>query len=253
MQTKDFPRGIPAANDYLLFQTADGITKSCLISELPNSPSDSGGGGTGGTTANYPPTMKLWIEGSLIDKSGNSNNATSVIGTNPTVIVGLDGKNVLHWDGSSSQELQISPFLADATEATVYVVFSNSANNNYNLIRTKNIDDYWRFSNNGKGYFGTFLSGRVNEYPSEMPLEGSHLVSIHAKDNSYEVLINNFGKGVQDLNFDPGDRFRIGTNDKNFNGDIALILVYDSWIDKESQSHEDIVAAIKSNYPSLVI
>jgi hypothetical protein len=253
MQIKDFPRGIPSSNDYLLFQTADGITKSCLISELPNSPPDSGGG-TGEASANYLSGMKLWIEnGNLLDKSGNSNNATSVIGTSPTVAIGLDNKNVLRWNGSASQELQISPFLTDATEATVYVVFTISTNNNYNLIRTKNLDDYWRFSNDGNGYIGTFLAGRVNAYPSEMPLEGSHLISIHAKNNSYEVLVNNLGKGVQDLSFDPGDRFRIGTNDKNFNGDIALILVYDSWIDKESQDHEDIVAAIKSNYPSLAI
>jgi hypothetical protein len=253
MQIKDFPRGIPSSSDFLLFQTADGITKSCLISELPNSPSDSGGG-TGGTTANYLSGMKLWIEGgSLVDKSGNANNATSVSGTNPTVIVGLDGKNVLRWDGSGNQELQISPFLSEATEATVYVVFTNSANNNYNLIRTKNLDDYWRFLNDGNGYIGTFLSERVNTYPSGMPLDGSHLISIHAKANSYEVLLDNIGKGIQDLNFDAGDRFRIGTNDKNFNGDIALILVYDSWVDKESQSHEDIIAAIKSNYPSLAI
>jgi hypothetical protein len=253
MQIKGFPRGIPSSGDFLLFQTADGVTKSCLISELPNSPSDSGRG-TGGTTANYPSGMKLWIEGgSLIDKSGNSNNASSVIGTNPTAMVGLDGKNVLRWDGSGSQELQILPFLTDATEATVYVVFTNSANNNYNLIRTKNIDDYWRFSNDGNGYIGTFLSGRVNAYPSEMPSEGSHLISIHAKDNSYEVLINNLGKGVQDLNFDPGDRFRIATNDKNFNGDIALILVYPSWIDKSSAQHQSIIAVIKSNYASLAI
>lgn len=253
MQIKAFPRGIPSSSDFLLFQDVAGITKSCLISELPFDVPPDSGGGTGGNTSNYPSGMKLWIEGSLLDKSDNSNNATSVTGTNPTVTVGLDNKNVLRWDGSGNQELQISPFLTDATEATVYVVFTNLANNNYNLIRTKNIDDYWRFSNNGNGYFGTFLSSRIDGYPSGMPLDGSHLISIHAKANSYEVLLDNIGKGVQDLSFDVGDRFRIGTNDKNFNGDIALILVYDSWVDKESQSHEDIVAAIKSRYPSLTI
>jgi hypothetical protein len=253
MQIKDFPRGIPTANDFLLFQDVAGITKSCLISELPFDVPPDSGGGDGDTTANYPAGMKLWIEGSLVDKSGNANNATSVTGTKPAVIVGLNNKNVLRWDGSGNQELQISPFLADATEVTVYVVFTNSANNHYNLIRTKNLDDYWRFSNDGNGYFGTFLSSRIDGYPSGMPSDGSHLISIHAKANSYEVLLDNIGKGVQDLSFDPGDRFRIGTNDKNFNGDIALIIVYDSWIDKESQDHEDIVAAIKLNYPSLTI
>jgi len=249
MQIKDFPRGIPSSNDFLLFQSADGITKACLISELS-------------LTVDIPPTpssdyltgMMLWIEdGSLLDKSGNANNATSFGGRIPTKTVGLDNKNVFRWDGASNQELQISPFLTDATEATIYLVLTNLANNNYNLIRTKNLDDYWRFSNNGNGYFGTFLSSRIEGYPSGMPLDGSHLISIHAKANSYEVLLDNIGKGVQDLSFDPGDRFRIGTNDKNFNGDIALILVYDSWIDKESQDHEDMVAAIKLNYPSLTI
>lgn len=251
MQIKDFPRGIPVADDYLLFQSADGVTKSCLISELLNSPSNSGGGSN---TSNYPSGMRLWIEnGSLLDKSGNSNNAISVTGINPTVTVGLDNKNVLRWDGSSNQELQISPFLTDATEATVYVVFTSSANSNYNLIRTKSLDDYWRFSNDGNGYIGTFLSSRVDNYPSAMPLSGSHLVSIHAKTNSYEVLLDNVGKGVQDVAYDAGDRFRVGTNDKSFNGDIALILVYPNWIDKTSTQHQNIIFTVKSNYPSLTI
>ncbi|MBW4479685.1 MAG: hypothetical protein KME54_23270 [Tolypothrix brevis GSE-NOS-MK-07-07A] len=197
--------------------------------------------------------LVLWLEGgSLIDKSGNENNA-SAIGTSPTITSGLDSKNILRWDGTDNQELQIAPFLTSATEATIYVVFTNLANNNYNLIRTKNIDDYWRFSSNGNGYFGTFLSGRIDGYPSEMPLDGSHLISIHAKANNYEVLLDNVGKGVQDLAFDPGDRFRISTNEKNFNGDIALILVYQNWIDKNSSEHEEIIATIKANYPSLII
>lgn len=212
----------------------------------------SGGGLT--IPSKYPTGMKLWIEeGSLLDKSGNGNNATSVTGTNPSVAINSDNKTVLRWSGNGNQELQIPAFLNDTIGATLYLVFANSVNSHYNLIRTKGIDDYWRFANTGNGYIGTFLSSRIDNYPPAMPLSGSHLVSIHAKANSYEVLLDNVGKGVQDVAYDAGDRFRIGTNDKPFNGDIALILVYPNWIDKTSVQHQNIISTIKSNYPSLTI
>lgn len=200
----------------------------------------------------YPSGMSLRLDdGSLLDKSGNNNNASPVGANSPSVATGLDSKQVLRWNGAGNQELQINPFLSGTSEATLYCVFTVSANTNYNLIRTANIDDYWRFTNNGAGYFGTFQSSRIEAYPLGMPSSGSHLVSIHASANSYEVILDNVSKGVQSRSYSAGDRFRIGTNDKAFNGDIALILVYPQYIDKASTTHINCVQTIKSSYPSL--
>ncbi|MBH8576980.1 hypothetical protein I8752_29160 [Nostocaceae cyanobacterium CENA369] len=167
--------------------------------------------------------MKLWLEdGSLTDKSSNGNNATPVGSNSPTVVNSTSGKPALKWDGSGTQELQVSPFLGSATGATLYCVFTAS-NGNYNLVRTANLDDYWRFVS-GAGYFGTFRNGRFEGYPNSMPSSGSHLISIHADTNSYEVLLDNVSLGSQSSTFTPGDRFRIVSNDKAFSGDIGIIF-----------------------------
>jgi hypothetical protein len=203
------------------------------------------------TGASYPIGMKLWLEGgSLVDKSGNNNNATPLGANSPTIVTSTSGKQALKWDGSGTQEIQIAPFLANASGATVYCVFTAS-DANYNLLRTANLDDYWRFVS-GAGYFGAFKNSRFEGYPATMPSSGSHLVSIHAQDSHYEILVDNVSKGIQTGNtFLPGDRFRIGTNDKIFSGDISLMLVYPSFIDKSSTIHLDCVNAIKTNYSTL--
>jgi hypothetical protein len=160
---------------------------------------------------------------------------------------------VFRFNGSGTQELQVTPFLSGTSGATLYCVFTVSSTNNYNLVRTRNLDDYWRFSNDYNGYFGTFLSSRINGYPANMPSSGSHLVSIHSNSTSYEVLLDNNSKGIQSVAYDAGDRFRIVTNDKAFNGDLSLLLVYPSYIDKTSNTHQSVINAIKNNYPSLAI
>ncbi|MBD2360046.1 hypothetical protein H6G36_02330 [Anabaena minutissima FACHB-250] len=200
----------------------------------------------------YPSGMGLWLEnGELTDKSGNSRNATPVGANSPSVAVGIDSKNVLRWSGAGNQELQVSPFLSGTTGATLYCVFTVSANTNYNLVRTANIDDYWRFTSGGNGYIGTFRNARIENYPAAMPSSGSHLISIHANSAGYEAILDNVSKGLRAETYNSGDRFRIGTNDKAFNGDIALILVYPTWIDKTSYTHTSCVEAIKQFYPSL--
>ncbi|MBD2416085.1 hypothetical protein FACHB389_35510 [Nostoc calcicola FACHB-389] len=204
--------------------------------------------------APYRTGMRLWLEGgSLLDKSGNGNNATAVTsGSTPAVVVGIDNRQVLRWAGSGTQELQISPFLSGTTGATLYCVFTVNANTNYNLIRTANLDDYWRLASNGNGYIGTFLSARRTDYPASMPSSGHHLVSIHTNSTTYEVLLDNLSKSSVSVAYSPGDRFRIGTNDKAFNGDIAALLVY-PYYSKTSTEHLDIVNTIKNNYPSLTL
>lgn len=200
----------------------------------------------------YPTGMAFWLEnGELTDKSGNGRNATPVGVNRPVVAVGIDGKNVLRWGGTSNQELQVSPFLAGTTGATLYCVFSVSANTNYNLVKTANLDDYWRLSSNSAGYIGTFRNARIEQYPAGMPQSGHHLVTVHANASGYEVTLDNSSKGLRAETYFAGDRFRIGTNDKAFNGDIALILCYPYWIGRSSIEHISCVEAIKQFYPSL--
>ncbi len=200
----------------------------------------------------YESGMRLLLEfGSLIDQSGFNNNPTSVSGTLPDVAIGLNSQKVLRFNGNGTQELQIPYFMSGTTAATLYVVFTVSVNSSYNLIRTADLDDYWKFSSDGNGYIGTFLNARKEAYPPSMPSSGSHLMSIHASASSYEVILDKVSKGAISNVYSSGNRFRIATNDKPFNGDIALILVYPSLINKTSTQHQAILSAIKLNYPSL--
>jgi hypothetical protein len=201
---------------------------------------------------NYPTGMRLWLESAnLSDRSGNNNNASPINANTPPVrAIGLDNRFVFRWNGTGTQELSIPAFMAGTTSATVYCVYTVNSTQ-YNLIRTANLDDYWRFSSNGAGYFGVFRSARFEGYPLNMPSNGNVLVSIHASSTQQEIIVNNSARGVQSSTYSTGDRFRIATNDRLFNGDIALILVYPSFIDKASTTHQSIISAIKSSYPSL--
>jgi hypothetical protein len=200
----------------------------------------------------YPSGMRLLLDaGSFQDRSGFGNNPTSVAGALPQVVTGLDEQKVWRFNGSGTQELQIPYFMGDTTAATLYCVFTVNSTSSYNLVRTVNTDDYWRFANDGNGYIGTFLNGRVNSYPAAMPSFGNHLVSIHASASTYEVILDKISKGLINAGYFSGDRFRIVTNDKPFNGDVALILVYPYLIDNTSLLHKEIVSTIKASYPSL--
>lgn len=202
----------------------------------------------------YPEGAALLLEGSLTDTSGNGRNAFPNAFP-PTTATGIDSQPVLRWDGSGSQEIEVSAFLNNAFGATLYCVYTvNSVvnDNHYNLARTTNLDDFWYYSYNNNGYIGTFLGTRTENYPLEMPSSGSHLISIHATSDNYEVLIDEVSKGnPPSHNFNLGDRFVISPNDRPFNGDLALMLVYPQFIPPGSANHQAIVSAIGVNFPSL--
>jgi hypothetical protein len=202
---------------------------------------------------NYPSGMRFWLEGgSLSDRSGNNYSVTPINASSPpNKALGLDNKFVLRWNGSATQELQVTPFLAGTTSATLYAVYSVASNNHYGIVRTANLEDFWYFNQNNAGYFGVFRSSRFEAYPLNMPSFGNALVSIHANTTQQEIIVNNSARGIQTSTYSPGDRFRIGVNNRNFNGDIALILVYPYFINKTSQEHQLILSSIKSFYPSL--
>lgn len=193
----------------------------------------------------------LILEGSLTDTSAN-NRIISLIGSSPLITTGLDNKPTIRFSSASIQELSISPFLSGTIGATLYIVFTPNNDDQYNLIKTANMDDYWRFSGNGAGYFGTFRSSRYEGYPLNMPTSGSHLISIHATGNNYEVIQNNVSKGLRtDSNYIPGDRFRIASDDKRYVGDISLLLVYPTYLAPTSNNHLINLQTIKSKFPSL--
>ncbi|MEH2312350.1 MAG: hypothetical protein V7K35_13345 [Nostoc sp.] len=243
------------SGDYFIGIDVDGllykITKADLLASLSSGGSTSSGSGTSGTVFGYPSGMALLLEGSLTDKSGNTRNASAVGSNSPLIVTAIDGKQVLRWNGSGTQELQVTPFLSNSIGATLYCVFTIYQADNYNLVRTAGLDDYWKFVS-GSGYFGTFKNSRFESYPLSMPNTGSHLLSIHADFNTYEVLVDRVSKGQQQSTFAPGDRFRIGVNDKVFTGDIATLLVYPEYIAPNSTKDTAVKNTIKSNYPSLV-
>ncbi|AFY54386.1 hypothetical protein Riv7116_1845 [Rivularia sp. PCC 7116] len=200
----------------------------------------------------YVPGAKLILKGQLNDLSGNNNHAVPIGSNAPTIATGIDGKSVLRWDGSGTQELEVPYFLAGTNGATLYCVYTANDEENYNLARTRGIDDYWRFVY-GEGYIGTFLSYRLSGYPPNMPSNGHHLVSIHADASSYELLLNNASEGVRSDSYDSGDRFIISPNDKTFKGDIALMICYPFYIDKTSTEHSTNVSVISDEFPSLIL
>lgn len=238
-----------ADGDYVLMVDSDGTPYKITIADFIASSSSNGT--TGGSSISYPSGMSLLLDnGSLVDKSGNNRNAVPTGLNSPSIVTGIDGKQVLRWDGTGNQELQIPPFLSNTSGATLYCVCSIYGGDNYNLVRTSPIDDYWKFVA-GTGYFGTFRSSRYEGYPSSMPSTGNHLISIHASPTDYEVVVDTISKGVQQSSYVPGDRFRIGVNDKVFTGDIALLLVYPQYTQPGSTSDLGVRNSIKSAYPSL--
>ncbi len=193
----------------------------------------------------------LLLEGSLTDTSGNNRTVTPITDS-PTITTGLDSKPTIRFSGASVEELSVSPFLSGTSGATLYIVFTPNNNGQYNLIQTVNTDDYWRFSGNGAGYFGTFRSSRYEGYPLGMPSSGSHLISIHATGSNYEVFLDNTTKGLRtDSTYTPGNRFRIAADGKRYTGDISLLLVYPFYIAPTASGHLTNVQTIKSKFPSL--
>lgn len=191
----------------------------------------------------------LRLQGSLNDSSGNNRNATVFTGTSPTITTGLNNLPVLRFNGTN-QEIRVPLFLGNQSGATVYVVFTPNSTQ-YTLLRTNNLDDYWRFSQNAAGYLGVFRNARFEAYPTNMPASGSHLISIHSTANHYEVVQNNASKGVQTANtFFQGDRFAISPSARPYQGDISLILAY-PYHAAGSPEYTEIITRIKGDYPSL--
>ncbi|BAT53776.1 hypothetical protein NOS3756_27390 [Nostoc sp. NIES-3756] len=192
----------------------------------------------------------LILEGILTDTSGNNRSVTPTANS-PLLTTGFDDRPTIRFTESSVQELTVSPFLSGTTGATLYIVFCPNNDSQYNLIRTANLDDYWRFSGNGAGYFGTFRSSRFEAYPLNMPTSGNHLISIHANASSYEVIQNNTSKGSQPSTYAPGDRFIIAAENQRYSGDISLVIAYPFYIAPSANTHTLNVQTIKSKFPSL--
>lgn len=216
------------------------------------SPSPSPGPSPSPSPATSPAAgMEFWINGDFTDLSGNENHLVPMnVGQLPEKVTGLDGKPVLYWDGTYKGELTTNHFLEGATAATLYAVFTvDPQSAHYDLFQTNSNDAYWRFANNGSGYFGSFLGGRINEYPAQMPGSGAHLVVIFAKPDTYEVHIDNVSQGVRNVPFFPGYFVRICPNNRGFKGTVATELVYTR--EALPAEHLQNLQYLKARYPSL--
>jgi hypothetical protein len=199
----------------------------------------------------------LWLRGSLSDLSGNDRNATPFGTNSPSIVTGLDDNPALKFTDAGREELQVPYFLSETTAATLYIVFAPNSDIQYNLIKTAGIDDYWCFSGDRRGYFGTFQSSRNDGYPTLMPSSGNHLVSIHTNTSSYyEVLLNNTSQGILNKSYSSGDRFKIAAdsnNGKQYDGQISEIIVYPFLLNKNSAEHQQNINYLKARYPSLAL
>lgn len=199
------------------------------------------------------PGMKLWLKGTRTDLSGFNNHVVASGGNAaPAEITSaLDSKPALRFTPGTRGETPF--FLTGAEGATLYVVYTTT-DEQFNLIKTSALDDYWRFSD-GNGYFGVFRGGsRANAFPAGVPSTGSHLFSVHASASVYEVLQNNASKGTFAADFYPGDFFWLGdVGGKEFLGDINEVIVYPEYIAKTSQKHAQTVTYLKSRFPSVAI
>ncbi|MCM0593454.1 MAG: hypothetical protein KA716_25960 [Gloeotrichia echinulata DEX184] len=209
--------------DWLLVQESSGsckkISRSNLVKNLATNSSVP-------TTTPYQMGMDLWLEGGeLADKSGNGRNAVASGARLPYKIKAFGGRDAFYWDGQNNQQLQVPFFLPNATGVTMYVVYSANCLA-YNLVRTRAIDDWYRFNGDGNGYFGAFRNTRLEAYPAAMPSTGDHLLTIHSSASVYEVTLDRVSSGTRSGSFNAGDRFLIGVNGFNYVGAIGLILVY---------------------------
>ncbi|MFK0729990.1 MAG: hypothetical protein ACFKPT_25110 [Gloeotrichia echinulata GP01] len=250
-QIKDLNEATAAADtDWLLLQESSGgckkISKSNFVAGLATSSATP-------SVAPYQSGMALWLEnGELADKSGNGRNAVATASRRPYKVNAFGGKNAFYWDGKDNQQLQVPFFLSGAIGATIYIVYSVNSPG-YELIRTRENGDWWRFWGDGNGYIGTLRTNRMEGYPGSMPSTGEYLLSIHSSPSVYEVTMNGISKGVQGGQFNAGDRFLIGVNQYSYIGAIGLILVYPSYIASDSVTHSKILSAISTNYTTLTI
>lgn len=240
----------PTDTDWLLLQESSGsckkISRANFVSGLATATATP-------SAATYQSGMALWLEnGELADKSGNSRNATPSGSRYPYKIRAFGGKNSFYFDGANNQQLSVPFFLSGTTAATIYIVYScNSAS--YNLVRTKDNDDWYRYFGDGNGYFGALRNARIAGYPASMPNTGDHCISIHSNSSAYEVTLDGVSKGAQPGSYDAGTKFLIGTNGFSYVGAIGLVLVYPSYIAVDGASHASILSAISANYTTLSI
>jgi hypothetical protein len=211
---------------------------------------------------NYPGSPNFWIEdGSLTDKAGNISLALVSSGSSIAIFKNSSIKrSALRFNGTPQELAASNTFLNNTIGATFYIVCTVNSGASYNLISTRPLDGYYRFSNDGNGYIATCLAARRSAYPPSMPSSGNHLFSLHCGKKElndvpiYDFLQNNISKGrITNIAYDSGTYFRVCTNDnsKSFNGDLYLMLVYPRLILPTDNLHKEIITKIKEYYPIL--
>lgn len=129
---------------------------------------------------------------------------------------------------NNSSVLAASNYPDDTASIIVAVNLSSGSSSRafYNILQTSGYTDiWWRYNLDGKGYIGEFRSPRINEYPSSMPLEGNHIISIRSGASEYEVRIDGVSQGIRTPSFNRHSIFILNRYDTGINGFIYGCMI----------------------------
>lgn len=168
---------------------------------------------------------------SWADSSGNGRNATqSNFDQYPLYIAsGLNSKPTVRFDGMDDY-LDLGDLSgAFPSAATLFVVATINANQNYSLYDTHNHTPYWYYSFTSQGYIGVFRSPRLENHPAAPPSSGSHIFTVKSSASTYEVFFDGVSQGAQTAAYSAGTYHRLGmpaSSNAVLNGDISEVIVY---------------------------
>ncbi len=169
------------------------------------------------------------VMGFWSDQSGNLHDTIETIGDPTYQASALGGEPAVRFNGNDGFRLgNLSGAFPSA--ATLFVVTTLS-DPHYNLFTTRNNDTWWRYHGNGLSYPGLFRSNRIENYTA-MPDAGSFIFAVESTAGGWEMFQDGASQGAVGGQYNAGDEYRIGMHDnnngdKNLNGDISEILVYD--------------------------
>ncbi|OGV62742.1 MAG: hypothetical protein A2498_02755, partial [Lentisphaerae bacterium RIFOXYC12_FULL_60_16] len=188
-----------------------------------------------------------------VDQTGNGRHAwqTNASERPQWTSSGIGGKPVIRFDGTDDGLNMGSLSATFPTAATVFVVATLNADNDYNLLTTYNNGGYWRYSGDGKAYGGVFRATRVDAV-CPAPNSGSHIFAVESSAAKWEMWIDGDSRGSAATAYYAGEDYRIGRPDggtadvRNLKGDIAEILIYDRPL--SSLEHKQVGACLAKKY-----
>lgn len=151
----------------------------------------------------------------------------------------INGHKVARFDGTDDFLQLTNASSLVSTGGTLFAIFSLNADTEYvvfgTVAETVN-DEHWRFSGDGKGYFGTLSTTRKDGHPSPMPTSGVHVVIVRSMgglwdlwldgQQAYTTATNTFSAGQSNWTIGVDQVF----GSRFVNGDIAATGTYNAAI-----------------------